>query len=434
MTACWEDTMFVDARPHDDPLRCPICQDIMRDPVQCKKQHCFGKCCLKKALNHKAECPSCREKLRIADAQPSLVVRSIIDRLLVFCPRRDDGCRAQIALEALGAHEDKCGYAKVRCPHEGCSASMLRKDLDGHVLTCKHATMTCPTCKAQVQRSKMAQHSCLAIIMDRMIKLEAELTKERQAREKLEAKLDTAIKNGGIQSKAVPPLKFTAGPEATANPATTAKRKPGKAKAKTKAFGGLQFGTSSSAASASASAATSSSASAAAAPTAATANAPPAAAVATSIPRGKGPQPRRRPVQWDIVVRSEIADHDNGSLRDMAGWIVKDEDDHQPFNVKTMTRQPFWYRPTEVHYLCSPGDRVMMANAHKGLPVVRGQDWKWGDQDDKSYGHVAVSGLDRGDGWVEVKWTVSKETKCYRVGVENAYDLRVADMAQFDSG
>eukprot|EP00730_Choanoeca_flexa_P013847 TRINITY_DN5786_c0_g1_i2.p1 TRINITY_DN5786_c0_g1~~TRINITY_DN5786_c0_g1_i2.p1 ORF type:complete len:158 (+),score=31.14 TRINITY_DN5786_c0_g1_i2:191-664(+) len=134
----------------------------------------------------------------------------------------------------------------------------------------------------------------------------------------------------------------------------------------------------------------------------------------------------RRPAASDSSFAAPLYVH--------AGWIVKDEDDHQPFNVKTMTRQPFWYRPTEVHYLCSPGDRVMMANAHKGLPVVRGQDWKWGDQDDKSYGHVAVSGLDRGDGWVEVKWTVSKETKCYRVGVENAYDLRVADMAQFDSG
>lgn len=38
--------------------------------------------------------------------------------------------------------------------------------------------------------------------------------------------------------------------------------------------------------------------------------------------------------------------------------------------------------------------------------------------------HVVVPGLDRGDGWVEVKWTVSNETKCYRVGVESSYDLK----------
>jgi hypothetical protein len=108
----------------------------------------------------------------------------------------------------------------------------------------------------------------------------------------------------------------------------------------------------------------------------------------------------------------------------------------------------------QVTYLASPGSQVMMANAHEGLPVVRGKDWKWPGQDNNSYGcvwdgipvadcgllpgvitysvltkplfsHVVVSGLARNDGWVEVKWTVSQETICYRIGVENAFDLKV---------
>lgn len=58
-----------------------------------------------------------------------------------------------------------------------------------------------------------------------------------------------------------------------------------------------------------------------------------------------------------------------------------------------------------------------------GDKVVRGPDWKWGDQD----AHGAVGTVDgdwRSSGWVTVKWEHG-ESNSYRWGADGAYDLRI---------
>ena len=40
-------------------------------------------------------------------------IRSIVDRLQVYCTYRDRGCSATVAMEAKNSHEDVCGYAPV---------------------------------------------------------------------------------------------------------------------------------------------------------------------------------------------------------------------------------------------------------------------------------------------------------------------------------
>lgn len=50
-------------------------------------------------------------------------IRSIVDRLQVYCTYRDRGCAATIAMESKGSHEDTCGYAPVGfvcCPCHPC--------------------------------------------------------------------------------------------------------------------------------------------------------------------------------------------------------------------------------------------------------------------------------------------------------------------------
>lgn len=69
-----------------------------------------------------------------------------------------------------------------------------------------------------------------------------------------------------------------------------------------------------------------------------------------------------------------------------------------------------------------------------GLRVVRGPDWKWGDQD-RGEGHVGtvveVTGPEKasdGGRAVVVQWD-SGERCGYRCGQEGKYDLRVFDSA-----
>ncbi|CAK1599489.1 unnamed protein product [Parnassius mnemosyne] len=60
-----------------------------------------------------------------------------------------------------------------------------------------------------------------------------------------------------------------------------------------------------------------------------------------------------------------------------------------------------------------------------GTRVVRGKDWKWGDQDGVPGGEGRVIGELGEDGWVRVAWD-SGGTNSYRMGKEGKYDLKLA--------
>lgn len=70
-----------------------------------------------------------------------------------------------------------------------------------------------------------------------------------------------------------------------------------------------------------------------------------------------------------------------------------------------------------------------------GLRVVRGPDWKWEDQDggEGNVGTIVKIGTESSsktpDKTVVVIWDNNVETN-YRVGYENAFDLRIFDNAQ----
>ena len=59
-----------------------------------------------------------------------------------------------------------------------------------------------------------------------------------------------------------------------------------------------------------------------------------------------------------------------------------------------------------------------------GSRVVRGQDWKWGDQDGPGEGRV-IGELGE-DGWIRVQWD-NASTNSYRMGKEGKYDLKLAE-------
>ena len=61
-----------------------------------------------------------------------------------------------------------------------------------------------------------------------------------------------------------------------------------------------------------------------------------------------------------------------------------------------------------------------------GTRVVRGLDWKWGDQDGPSPSEGRVIGELGEDGWIRVQWD-NGSTNSYRMGKEGKYDLKLAD-------
>ncbi|XP_022244118.1 E3 ubiquitin-protein ligase HERC2-like isoform X2 [Limulus polyphemus] len=61
-----------------------------------------------------------------------------------------------------------------------------------------------------------------------------------------------------------------------------------------------------------------------------------------------------------------------------------------------------------------------------GTRVVRGIDWKWGDQDGPAPAEGRVIGELGEDGWIRVQWD-NGSTNSYRMGREGKYDLKLAD-------
>ncbi|KAL3192258.1 hypothetical protein MRX96_059232 [Rhipicephalus microplus] len=62
-----------------------------------------------------------------------------------------------------------------------------------------------------------------------------------------------------------------------------------------------------------------------------------------------------------------------------------------------------------------------------GTRVVRGVDWKWGDQDGPPPGEGRVIGELGEDGWIRVQWD-NGSTNSYRMGKEGKYDLKLAEL------
>ncbi|XP_021378315.1 E3 ubiquitin-protein ligase HERC2-like isoform X2 [Mizuhopecten yessoensis] len=61
-----------------------------------------------------------------------------------------------------------------------------------------------------------------------------------------------------------------------------------------------------------------------------------------------------------------------------------------------------------------------------GMRVVRGVDWKWGDQDGPPPSMGRVIGELGEDGWIRVQWDTGS-TNSYRMGKEGKYDLKLAE-------
>lgn len=66
---------------------------------------------------------------------------------------------------------------------------------------------------------------------------------------------------------------------------------------------------------------------------------------------------------------------------------------------------------------------VSDANHSEGARVLRGKDWKWGDQDGGT-GSMGILGKKRAEGWTAVTWEKTRSEREYRIGGEDAFDLQ----------
>ena len=114
----------------DNNFLCPICAEVLKDPVQCQNQHYFCKVCIKKHLETNAKsCPICVQDLDEKTlAEPPRILTDYLNGLLICCDHSEKGCTEVIPVSQLKAHVRECKYRPVVCTNDRCGQTFNQEE------------------------------------------------------------------------------------------------------------------------------------------------------------------------------------------------------------------------------------------------------------------------------------------------------------------
>ena len=124
-------------------FECPICFEILIEPVQCKQcLHFFCKDCINNYFeeSEKKECPF-RHQFEINES-PEVDIKNLIENIEFYCPFKEQGCNEIILNNDFQNHVNICDYgnfnikfAKFRC--ENCKKFTGNStEIINHILKC----------------------------------------------------------------------------------------------------------------------------------------------------------------------------------------------------------------------------------------------------------------------------------------------------------
>ena len=134
-----KDFKFVDElKKNLEALVCPICQELVNDPVLTSCGHLFCQKCLRSS-----SCPVCRQE---CTSMPDHFHARQINNLKVKCVNYKEGCKWIGELRDFEKHlKDACNCALLECSN-GCKMTLKRKDIPSHILVCIKRNYKCPHC------------------------------------------------------------------------------------------------------------------------------------------------------------------------------------------------------------------------------------------------------------------------------------------------
>jgi len=110
-------------------VECPVCLSIPRAPPV--------PCC----QNGHVICSKCREKVDVCGICRitmtncvSQVATTIIQKIQHPCDFKISGCTTLCSINSITAHEERCGFRPVRCPHWACDENVPLTNLTSHVI------------------------------------------------------------------------------------------------------------------------------------------------------------------------------------------------------------------------------------------------------------------------------------------------------------
>ena len=135
-----------------ETLQCPVCFEIVLEPIQTSCGHLFCKKCVQGV----ATCPVCRERFT---SMPDHFNHRRVRSLRVKCPCTANGCKWVGDLGDVGDHEAaRCEFQPKPCPY--CDFITVQKvELQKHLVMCDSHTFPCPNwCGAAPSRKDLDRH------------------------------------------------------------------------------------------------------------------------------------------------------------------------------------------------------------------------------------------------------------------------------------
>ena len=147
----------------DSTLVCPICSNVLKDPVQCANEHYFCRSCIGEHLRQNSEtCPMCQHHLTEESlTRPPRLLTNMLKNLKIACDHANRGCPELIKVEFVDRHVKSCGYSPTACKNPGCSEIVNQHEKERHENElCRFRMIVCPDCEQQVLHKSSHVHPC----------------------------------------------------------------------------------------------------------------------------------------------------------------------------------------------------------------------------------------------------------------------------------
>ena len=123
-----------------EDLKCPICLELVYEPVLTSCGHLFCQRCVRS----QTKCPVCQDRLQCMRNQRD---ERRVKGLKVKCPNWKKGCQWQGDLGDTAQHRGtNCQMEAILCP-TGCKEMILRGYLKKHAGICPQRAYKCPHCQ-----------------------------------------------------------------------------------------------------------------------------------------------------------------------------------------------------------------------------------------------------------------------------------------------
>jgi hypothetical protein len=160
--SCLDSNCFLSVNDIMEEIKCPICQDIMINPVfiTCPNNHIFGELCVNKWFETKNHCPLCAQPCTNKSLNKVQLVKNMIGKLEQKC--KHTKCEWKGIHNNYFKHlQTECRYETVICKYcnkfrtESCNITNHYKECLYFPIMCEYCQEHYPTFKIEIHKSNV---------------------------------------------------------------------------------------------------------------------------------------------------------------------------------------------------------------------------------------------------------------------------------------